>query len=257
METPSILPASWRVPQAFRGRLGAKVGRQRVMCADGHLLLVLHRPPRPNEDERTGRFLWRTPEGNWSSNDLGNGAQALNKHLAEYADLIEKYDRMEEQANEADDYYAVLRGISPLLRSTRNLYQVLQEARQECPDDRDIINCRDRAYELERSAELLHSGARHSLEYAVAKRAEEQTRFAHETSASAHRLNRLAAFFFPLATLAAIFGTNLPTGLERFEAPLPFAGVVLLGLALGFMLYVFVTSDSRERPRTLKDRYGP
>ena len=43
MENLSILPATWQVPRVFRERLGVKVGRQRAMVADGHLLLDNHR----------------------------------------------------------------------------------------------------------------------------------------------------------------------------------------------------------------------
>jgi len=41
----SILPTSWDIPQSIRRRLGNRVGRQRSMSADGHLLLVMHAPP--------------------------------------------------------------------------------------------------------------------------------------------------------------------------------------------------------------------
>ena len=59
MTNRSILPAVWQVPQEFRDRLGDRAGRQRAMAADGHLLLVLHRPPGPEDAERSGRFFWR------------------------------------------------------------------------------------------------------------------------------------------------------------------------------------------------------
>ena len=59
MPPKSILPPNWDVPEEFRRRLGEKAGRQRAMLAEGHLLLVLHRPPQKNETERTGRALWR------------------------------------------------------------------------------------------------------------------------------------------------------------------------------------------------------
>ena len=82
MVPKSILPPTWDVPAEFRERLGEKVGRQRAMLADGHLLLVLHRPPKGNDPERTGRVFWRKPDGAWQSSDLGNGVAALSRHLA-------------------------------------------------------------------------------------------------------------------------------------------------------------------------------
>ena len=52
----SILPATWEVPAEFRSRLGEKAGRQRAMMAEGHLLLVLHAPPKKDEPDRKGRL---------------------------------------------------------------------------------------------------------------------------------------------------------------------------------------------------------
>ena len=130
----SILPATWQVPAAIRNRLGNLVGRQRAMAADGHLLLVLHAPPKPDDSERTGRFFWRNPQGEWLSKDLGSGIRSLAAHIDEFEDAISKLDRLEEQATTVDEYFRVLEHLTPLHRSARNLYQVLQEARQLCPN---------------------------------------------------------------------------------------------------------------------------
>ena len=95
----SILPAKWEVPEVFRQRLGDKAGRQRPMVAEGHLLLVLHAPPQPEQNERVGRFFWRSPEGNWVSKDLGTGVNAISKHLDEYQTILSRLDQIEEQAS--------------------------------------------------------------------------------------------------------------------------------------------------------------
>ena len=67
------LPEAWAVPEEFRDRLGTHVGRQRMMCEDDQVLLVLHAPPKPDEDERYGRFFWRKADGTWVSDQLGEG----------------------------------------------------------------------------------------------------------------------------------------------------------------------------------------
>ena len=103
----SILPPKWQVPQEFRARLGASVGRQRPMLADGHLLLVLHAPPKPEDHGRGGRFFWRSPDGTWTSKELGSGISALNKHLDENEDVIATLDRQEEEAKTAGDFATV------------------------------------------------------------------------------------------------------------------------------------------------------
>ena len=257
MAARSILPAAWDVPDQFRKRLGEKAGRQRAMFADEHLLLILHQPPKPDETERVGRYFWRKTDGTWTSSDLGGGPAALKKHLTEYAELVERYDRQEEAAASAEHHFAVLNNLAPLHRAARNLHSVLQEARKLCPDDRDIINLRDQAYEIERTAELLYNDTKNALEYAVAKRAEEQARASHQMAVSAHRLNLPAAFFFPLATLSAIFGVNLVHGLETLRAPIPFLTVVALGLTFGTILAAFVTTNRTAERHSRSPRYSP
>ncbi|MEO8497864.1 MAG: hypothetical protein ABI614_22585 [Planctomycetota bacterium] len=241
-----LIPPLWKVPQVFRDRMGEQVGRQRPMIADGHMLLVLHAPPKPNENERQGRFFWRDPQGQWTSKDRGTGINALNKHLEEYEEAIYSLDRLEEKATTSSEYFAILERLSPVHRAASNLHNVLQDARKECPDFRELINLRDRAYEIERTAELLLAEVKNALDVLVAKRAEEQSATSHQMSVASHRLNVLVAFFFPVATLMAIFGANLRHGWEETWPPTPLLVVLCSGLALGGILTLFVTRSSRS-----------
>jgi hypothetical protein len=52
-------------------------------------------------------------------------------------------------------------------RTTRHLHATLQEARESAPDDRDLINLRDQAGELERAVELLHGDAKNGLDFTM------------------------------------------------------------------------------------------
>ncbi len=239
-QTTTLLPAAWKIPDVIRWRLGTQVGRQRPMVADGHLLLVLHALPKPDQPSRVGRFFWRAPDGRWTSKEHGTGINALNAHLDEYADAIAKLEDQEENASTAEDLFAVLERLAPVHRAIRNLHQVLQEARESCPDYREIINLRDRAYDIERNAELLLGGTQNALNFAVAQRAEEQAQASQRMAISAHRLNVLAAFFFPIVTLTAIFGVNLRHGMEDAAPPLPFLGLIGMGLFCGAILTAFV-----------------
>ena len=235
--TKSILPAAWDVPAEFRDRLGEKAGRQRAMLAEGHLLLVLHAPPKKDDPDRKGRLFWRKPDGTWLSNELGGGPAAIAKHLGEFAEIIDTMDRQEDVAWSIDEYYSVLDAMGPVQRTARNLHATLQEARKLLPSDRDLINFRDRAYEIERTAELLYGDVRHALEFAVAKKSEEQAVATHQMALQAYRLNVLAAFFFPLATLGAIFGSGLQHGLDEYVPhPYLFYAVGGLGLLLGCLM---------------------
>jgi hypothetical protein len=241
----SVLPPSWEVPAELRERLGERVGRQRAMLAEGHLLLVLHRPPKKDETERFPRLFWRKPDGTWQSNELGNGPTALARHLGDFAELIDKYDRQDDQAQTVTDYFGILEGVTPLARTIRNLHAVLQDAREKVPDNRDLINARDKAYELERSAELLVADVRNALEFATAKKSEEQAASSHNMATAAHRLNLLAAFFFPIATLSAVFDTSLSHPLEQYiPAPYAFYSVIGLGLFFGVLLAGYLAEKS-------------
>jgi hypothetical protein len=240
MEKKSLIPPGWHVPETFRRRLGNRYGRQRLMAAEGHLLLVLHLPPSPGETERAGRLIWREPDGTWHSSDLGSGPQVIARHLDQYAEVIQTCDEREQHASGVEDYFAVMEMLGPVLRSARHLHQVLQEARTAVPDDRDLINFRDRAYEVERNGELLCAQTQHSLDFALARRAQEQAQSSRQMAVSAHRLNLLAAFFFPLATLGAVFSMTFRHGWEETPPPLPLLVTVAVGLAAGLLLTAFV-----------------
>jgi hypothetical protein len=241
------IPHDWHTPAKFSKRLGDDVGRQRVMDVDGHLLLVLHEPPVTGTAQRVGRLFWRDTEGTWRSKPLGDGVQALKRHVAEFAELAETLEKQCLEADSAEAYYQLVRTVTPLHRTVRHLHGVLQEARELTPEDRDLINLRDRTGEIERALELLHGDAQHGLNYTVAHQAEKQSHRSYEMAVAAHRLNLLAATFFPLATLSAIFGAvfgmmhvNQDHGLDSIDTPALFwvaMGASLVGgLALGWLI---------------------
>lgn len=214
METkkPTFLPKSWDLPEAIRVRLGDTAGRQRLMDAAGHLLLILHHAPSPEDHEiRKPALFWNHPTGDWKSFPEPGGLAALDAHLDAYRQAIVSLDEAVEKATTPRDYFEAMKRLNPLLRSTRNLHAVLQEAREKRPDERRLINLRDRAVDLERAIDLLAGDAKAGMEFSLAENAEEQSRFAHEAAMEARKLNRLAALFFPLATLAAVFGINPPS----------------------------------------------
>jgi hypothetical protein len=210
------------------------------MAAEGHLLLVLHEPPVPGVPERTGRLFWRDPEGTWRSKPLGDGVQALKRHMTEFAGCVEMLDKQWQTAATAEDYYLLLRAVVPLHRTACHLHATLQQARELVPEDRDLINLRDQAGEIERALELLHSDAGNGLDFTVAHQTEQQTERTYEMAVAAHRLNVLAATFFPLATLSAvysaIFGMILAHGEQEWSTPALFWGILSVGLVCGVVL---------------------
>jgi hypothetical protein len=243
-----LLPPDWAVPNEFRRRLGDQVGRQRMMEADGHLLLVLHAPPRPDSSAREGLFFWRDPAGRWTPPDATPDRQAVGDLLADYERALDGLHRDEDEARSARQFFDLLNQLNPLVRAARNLQNVLEDARLAAPEDRQILLWRDRAYVAARSLELLHADAKNGLDFAVAQRAEEEVASNRRVEAAAYRLNVLVACFFPIATLAAIFGMSFHNGLEAWDEkykPWPLVVVLVFGLGIGIALTRFITRPPR------------
>ena len=235
------LPGGWELPEKITQRFGQKgAGRQRAMAADGHLLLVLHTVPEPNTDDREPMFFWRKPTGEWAFSGKGDGLNGLRKHVQSYEDAAQKMSEAYKKADSAEDYFKILDNLVPLFHSARNLHATLQDAREAAPEDRDLIDLRDAAYEIERDLDLLHADSKNALDFSMAKQAEEQARIGMQELKSARRLNMLAAIFFPLTAIAGVFGMNLPHGFEH--APIAaFWGVFVFGILLGIFTCKWVT----------------
>lgn len=240
MRPTPLLPLTWDVPEVFRNRLGSTVGKQRMMEADGHLLLVVHHPPLPDENSRRGRVLWRNPKGEWRGSDTGGGPQAVLKHLDEYQSRLDELERAEEAALIADDYLPLLESLVPLMRAARNLEQVMQDARKAISEDRQLIDFRDRAYELARNLDLLYADAQNGMEIATMRKTEEQARASQQAAIAANRFNLLVAFFFPISVLTGLFGANLRSGFEELPPPWPLITLILAGLLCGTLLAVHI-----------------
>ncbi|MDP1829579.1 MAG: hypothetical protein Q8L48_40305 [Archangium sp.] len=231
----SLIPNQWAVPKRFRERVGESAGRQRQMTGDGHLLLVLHAVPEPGVAERGARLFWRDPAGGWKSAGQGSGVGALRGYLGEFEEAVDRQELRLRAAATATEYFEVLKAATPLHRTSRNLLRTLQEAR-EAVDDRELINLRDRAGEVERAAELLVSEARDGLDFTSAQQAEAQAKVSLELARDGHKLNTIAAVFLPITALASIFSMTLRSGLETWFSPWLFWLIVAAGVALGLTM---------------------
>jgi hypothetical protein len=234
------LPSSWMLPETIKNRFGKGIGKQRAMIADGHLLLVLHQVPTPNQRTRQGVFFWRNPAGAWQHSGGGTGLKPLTKHLQSYSDAEEQFQADYEQAETAEDYFQILSMIAPLRRSSRNLHTTLQAAREGIPEDRDLIDLRDWAYEIERNLDLIYENTKNALDYEMARRAEVQNKIGIASVEASNRLNILAAIFYPLTAISCVFGMNLVSGFEDNSQSI-FWGITLLAILLGFFVRQWVS----------------
>lgn len=232
----SLLPSVWSVPSIFHERLGASVGRQRLMAHEGHLLLILHEVPEPGVPERQGVFFWRDPSGKWSTNVRGNGLSELRGLVTRYIDRVDALESAFAAAKSVERLFPVLRAATPIERASKHMHEVLQAAREAERQDKDIINIRDLAGEVVRAAELLNAEARTALEFDIAESAESQAKANRALAEAGQRLNLLAAVFLPLTAVASVFGMNLPSGLENVANPMLFWVVLVVGIGVGLLV---------------------
>jgi hypothetical protein len=244
MENATYIPSSWDLPDAIRLRLGKTVGKQRLIREDDHLLLLLHAPPRAEDDEiRSAVVVWRSPAGEWKSFPVDGGLAGLEKHLTLYRTAIHRLDEEVESAKSARQYFDVMRHMHPLQRATRSMLDVIQDTRQALPDDTRIITLRDQASDLERAIELVAADAKAGMDFTLAESANQQAISSEAANQEARRLNRLAAFFFPLATLVTVFGMNPP---EQIYPHPGFWIVLAAGIVLGFIVHGVVALSNRK-----------
>lgn len=259
------VPLDWDLPPQIRARLSDRPGRQRTMYADGHLLLILHRVPQPGKPEREGVFYWRDASGEWRGSGGRTGVQGVRQHIEEYEKHVDKLETEFEEAGDAEAWHSVMQSIVPLHRAVLNLHGTMQSAREAVPEDANIISFRDRADDMHRAIELLHSDVQNAMSFAVARQAEVEARASNELARAGHRLNILAALFLPVTTLAAIFGMNLSHGLG--EGAGLFWLIVVAGASVGLMIAsTFITeraataamrrSRVAERQRERLRRHG-
>ena len=232
----SPIPHNWDVPQIFRDRFGTRAGRQRVMAADGHILIVLHELPNPDDpDTLNARVYWRKPDGTWKSQ--GSGATnigALRAHVETFVAAIDTLEAKAAKASRAKDWFEIMHHAAPLHRMARNQAATLSEARDLVKGDKELIAVRDTSQENERSIELINHHARAGLDYTIAANAEQNVKSTEHVVESQHRLNLIAATFLPITAISALLSMNLKHGLESYNAPYAFwavaAGAFLLGL---------------------------
>lgn len=244
-----IIPSGWDLPVSLSARIGQGAGRQRAMIDDGHLLIVLHRVPKPGSNAREGVLFWRapatppdenaipgqTPVAEWRSTATKDGLPSMRLHLDEYERAINELEKRYETADNARNLFEVLESVAPITRAAKNLGNAVQSALDQMPEATELLPLREQAGDFERAAELLQTDAKNALDYQIARGNEESTRLANEAAKSGQRLNIIAAITLPITALSGVFGMNLPSGLEN-APPLLFWAVFGVGATFGVAL---------------------
>ncbi len=249
-----IIPPTWNVPEAIRVRLGQSTyGRQRAIVEEGHVLLVLHKPPGPSDRGREGVLFWRNPAGEWQCNRGGPGPGSLKRHVQSYVDIEGRLTQEYEAATNNTVLFDLQEAVTPLDRAARSMHKALQAAREAIKQDTFIIEVRDLAYEVERNMDLLLEDVRNAIQQATAREAEVQAQASKEALAASHRLNVLAALFLPLTAITSLFGMNFSRGIDEY-IPMMFWIIFAGGVALGFVIKNWVTAkpDAPTSTKVLK-----
>lgn len=247
-----IIPLDWTLPESVTSRLGQRTaGRQRIIHEDDHLLLILHKPPAPEDTTREAVIFWRAPDGNWRWSRGPNGTAALNAHLQSYADREAALNAAADKAEDTHTLYELLGELTPLVRAARNMQAAIQSARDAVKNEKLLIDSRDRAYDIERNLDLLLEDVRNMIQYRSVREAEVQNRLAAEALRASHRLNVLAAIFLPLTAISGVFGMNLATGLNQKNG-LIFWVIAAASMLLGFILKGWVTGSTQTEKQKTK-----
>ena len=245
---PSLIPKQWQVPQIFRDRLGADPGKQRVMSEEGQYLIILHKVPSAvDKGARTAALFWINEVGEWKSTPDSGGISGLIQHLDEYEEATKKLEAELDSPvalQSAEHLHEIHDNATPLYRASRHLLAVMEELRGLLPENRKLLILRDTAVNIERSADLLLADTKSSLEFLIVKNSMKQADAAHVATLEANKLNRLAAFFFPVITIASILSIKNPE--ETLKEPSTY-GVVIGGLISGmFLLYILKSKGSKN-----------
>ena len=241
----TIIPKAWDIPEVFRNRMGQDVGRQRLMNEAGHHLVVMHElPERGDKGIRKPALFWVNDMDEWKSMPSSGGRSALKQLVQDYHDKVMELEATLTKMNgeeTAEKVHDVIDQAAPLYRAVRNVAAVMQELRTTLNSDREVLIIRDTALAAELSTDLLLADAKSTLDYVTAKNAMIQAKESKKAAREAQKLNRLAALFFPLVTLASLFGMNPPS--EVLEHGGVYV-VIVLGLLMGSFLWVILSKKT-------------
>lgn len=233
----SDVPSGWKLPDEIVRRLGSKSGKQRVIAENNHILIILHKPPLKHESHRESLLFWRDPNGQWSASERGNGLAVMSDFLENYSRIEESLEEDYEKAENSKEFFNLLEKIAPVHRSVKNMSNTLQSARELV--GKEMIDYRDKAEELNRNFELLYIDSKNGLDYAVAKKTEEQSELQRKALLAGHRLNMIIALFLPITAAASLLGMNIPHGLEKSPTWVYFSIVAtcaILGLFVRYLV---------------------
>jgi hypothetical protein len=240
------VPPGWDIPVDIRIHLSDRSGRQREVVADGHIVMMLHKLPKPKSRTREPAFFWRCPSGEWRTTERGQPRPVLQQLIDEYEEAVETLGEQHGHATTAIQRFEILERIGPISRAIRNLTDTICKGRDVLEDHdakQDLAGFCDHAQDVVRS-----SDAQNAVDFHIARQAEIQAAHSQEVERATHRLNSMATIFLPLTAVASLFGMNLSSGLE--SAPPWLFWIIMLGSVVAGFLVSEVNVAMKLRSRS-------
>jgi Mg2+ and Co2+ transporter CorA len=234
--------STFDVPHSLAHHVGRSVGRQRVITDDGVILVVLHKPPIDDYWKREGVFLLKKVNTAWHF----KGERTTRTLLDSYRNVARNFDEEFEDASTPSALFALLDRLVPVRRSARNVHAVLAEAGKMLPDDMELADWINFAYETERGLDLLYDDIRHTIDSHLARIEEEHMELTKQSVIATNRLNLIVALFLPLATIASVLGMNLSHGLNT-DDPRYFLIILLLGILMGLGVLKYIQNGTKPK----------
>ncbi len=234
---------NWPLVHGIEARLSeSSYGRQRAIYEQEQMLLILHRPPKPESKARENAIFLREADGHWWLNGLRNSKEQLPALLQSYRDKLEEHELQYQNALSADDLFITMESFNPLLRAMKNFDLALQSARELLEGDKFILSMRDQSNELLRNFELLGEEMKLALDHRIAKNAEAQNQEAQKMAKAQHKLNLMAAITFPLMALSSMAGMSFIGDPKDFLSGF-FLTVVATGICAGVLMVNWINKD--------------
>lgn len=243
----SLYPDHWPLPKGITARLGETLEHQRTLAAEGHLLFVLHDPPKLGESRRDGFLVWRDAEGGYHTTSGGEGQRRINEALQAYAARLDTLENGLERARTADDLALVSAETDLVCRSLRPFVNALQTGCAALEQAPELVTLRDIAHMIDRAAELLAQRARTALQAKAATASDAVADRLNALEGHLFRLNLMVALFFPLMALAVALGWTISRPpAATLTALYPLLGVGALA-GVGFLVWAVLSRKPRRR----------
>lgn len=110
----------WSLPEA----IGVQSGQSTIVVKN-NVLLVLHKPPGPDDRAQEGMLFWRNPAVEWQFNRGSPGTGGLNRHVQSYMDREIKLTAEYERAADVNTPFDLVETLTRLVRVARNLFQAI------------------------------------------------------------------------------------------------------------------------------------